>query len=68
MREEIDEVVGNKSAIDQSDLSRLEYTSAVFNESMRKWPPVPSFSRVSAQDCDILGFKIPKNSWFIVKN
>nr|AHL88997.1 cytochrome p450 3049E1 [Brachionus koreanus] len=66
LKEEIDLVLGKKSTIDQDDLARLEYTSAVFNESMRKWPPVPSFSRLSAQECEILGYKIPKNSWFIM--
>ncbi|RNA23236.1 cholesterol 24, partial [Brachionus plicatilis] len=64
LRAEVDEVIGNKVVISQDDLARLEYTSAVFKESMRKWPPVPSFSRLSSQQCEILGYRIPKKTWF----
>ena len=58
--------MGNKGEITNDDLSRLEYTGAVFKESMRKWPPVPSFSRFSDQDYTILGNVVPKNTWFLV--
>ena len=62
----MDSVLGNKSEITSDDLSRLEYTGAVFKESLRKWPPVPSFSRFSDQDYEILGHVVPKNTWFFV--
>nr|QEV83790.1 cytochrome P450 [Brachionus rotundiformis] len=64
LRDEVDQVLGRKEFISQEDLARLEYTSAVFKEAMRKWPPVPSFSRLSAKECEILGHKIPEKTWF----
>nr|ATW72320.1 cytochrome p450 CYP3049E5 [Brachionus calyciflorus] len=66
LREEIDSVLGSKKYINNDDLSKLEYTSAVFKESLRKWPPVASFSRILDEDIELLGYKIPKNTFFLM--
>nr|UOU03250.1 cytochrome P450 3049E1 [Brachionus rubens] len=68
LREEVDRVLGDKREISDDDLSKLEYTSAVFNESLRKWPPVPFTFRTNFQDVEILNYKIPKNSWVMVSS
>ncbi|RMZ93190.1 Cholesterol 24, partial [Brachionus plicatilis] len=45
-------------------MTRLTYTSAVFKEALRKWPPVAAFSRITSEEIEICGKKIPKNTWF----
>lgn len=62
----MDQVLGGRVNITFEDLTNLEYTGAVFKEALRKWPPAPEFSRKSAEDIQIDGFKIPKGSWIVV--
>ena len=44
------------------DLDALEYTKAVIQESMRLFPPAPTFSRQCLSDDVILGRQIPKGT------
>nr|UOU03249.1 cytochrome P450 3049E2-1 [Brachionus rubens] len=66
LNEEIDTVLGQKQEITEDDLSKLIYTTAVFKEALRKWPPVPAISRNSQEEVVINNFKIPKRTWFYV--
>nr|ARQ84122.1 cytochrome P450 [Brachionus plicatilis] len=46
-------------------LANLEYTSCVFNETLRKWPPLPEFTRKTYKEIEINGIKIPENTWIM---
>nr|APA31884.1 cytochrome p450 06963 [Brachionus plicatilis] len=65
LREEADKYIGSKNYISFEDLANLEYTSCVFNETLRKWPPAPEFSRKTYKEIEINGIKIPKNTWIM---
>ena len=56
--EEIDRVLGGRRP-NLSDLDSLVYTRAVFEETMRLYPPVWTMSRVAAADDEIGSLKIP---------
>ncbi|XP_030829781.1 cholesterol 24-hydroxylase [Strongylocentrotus purpuratus] len=62
LKDEVDEVLGSKSIIEYSDLSKLEYMSRVFKETMRLNPPVSGLSRVLASDVQSCGYVIPKGT------
>nr|QUF59387.1 cytochrome p450 CYP3049E1 [Brachionus angularis] len=66
LKEEIDQVLGTKPEITSDDLAKLNYTNAVFKESLRKWPPVATISRDSHEEITINNHKIPKNTWFFI--
>lgn len=61
MRAEIDEVCGARLPT-VADLPRLDFTSRVFQESMRLHPPAWAISRRAEQDDVIGGYVIPKDS------
>jgi len=67
MREEIDKVLGSRSEVNNDDLVNLEYVGCVFKESLRKYPPISEMSRKSTEDIIIKGYKIPKDTWILVK-
>lgn len=56
--EEIDRVLGGRRP-SLADLDRLVYTRAVFEESMRLFPPVWTMSRVAVADDEVGSVKIP---------
>ncbi len=43
-----------------SDLGQLRYTSAVFSESMRVYPPVWAIGRRALEDVELGGYLVPK--------
>nr|QEV83813.1 cytochrome P450 [Brachionus rotundiformis] len=66
LKSEIEEILGCKNNISNEDISKLNYTAAVFKESLRKWPPVAAFSRFNPEEIEFGGKLIPKNTWFYV--
>ena len=66
LKEEVDRVIGSKSQITYDDLVELEYTSCVFKETLRKWPIAPVMSRITYNDIEISGIKIPKKTMIVV--
>jgi cytochrome P450 len=61
LMEELNAVLGGRDPI-YEDLDRLTYTKAIVQESMRLFPPAPTFSRLCLSDDVILGRRIPKGT------
>ncbi|CAA0401132.1 unnamed protein product [Arabidopsis thaliana] len=65
-QQEIEQVVGNKRVVEESDLCNLSYTQAVVKETMRLHPGGPIFVRESDEECAVAGFRIPAKTRVIV--
>jgi cytochrome P450 len=63
--EELERVLGDRDAT-FDDISRLEYTTMVFNEAMRLYPPAPAFGRRPKQPVEIGGYEIPSMSSVLI--
>jgi cytochrome P450 len=62
---ELDAVLGGREAT-VADLPRLEYTSAVFDEAMRLYPPAPVISRTASEDATVGGYSVPAGAELLV--
>lgn len=62
---ELDEVLDGRTP-DFSDISKLTYTRAIFDEAVRLYPPVPIMSRQASEDDTIRKKHIPKGSLMLV--
>lgn len=58
-RKEVNEVIGSKSEITSDDVTKLKYTSCVFKEALRLYPPAPQISRVTTDELNADGLIIP---------
>ena len=61
VRAELDEVLEGRMPT-VADLEHLVYTSQVLDESMRIYPPVWNFERVTLDEDEIDGYRIPKDT------
>eukprot|EP00253_Pinus_taeda_P001396 PITA_01396 len=75
LQDELESVVGLGRMVCESDLPRLVYLQAVVKETLRLHPAGPLlYRRLSAESCDVLGYKIPQstlvlvNAWAIGRN
>jgi len=59
--EELDSVLEDRPPT-LEDLSRLPYTSAVFQEGLRLYPPALAFARRTVEPVEIAGYSIPKGA------
>nr|GME00238.1 isoflavone 2'-hydroxylase-like [Ipomoea batatas] len=67
LRYEIDNNVGHKHLLNESDLSKLPYLRCVINETLRLYPPVPLLlPHYSLQDCVVAGYDVPKHTTVMV--
>ncbi|XP_065858081.1 geraniol 8-hydroxylase-like [Euphorbia lathyris] len=67
LRTEIEQTIGKRRVVDESDISRLPYLQAVVNETFRLHPPVPLLiPRKAKSDVDMCGFIIPKGAQIMV--
>ncbi|KAJ7978724.1 Flavonoid 3'-hydroxylase [Quillaja saponaria] len=67
VKQEIDSVVGPDRLINELDLAQLTYLQAVVKETFRLHPSTPlSLPRLTAEDCVINGYHIPKGSTVLV--
>ncbi|MGD0473270.1 MAG: cytochrome P450 [Candidatus Velthaea sp.] len=58
---ELDAVLGDRDPI-LDDVARLPYTSAVFSETLRLYPPAPAFGRRPIADVVLGGYTIPRGA------
>lgn len=56
-------MLGSRSDITNEDLGKLHYTSMVYKETLRLWPPIPEIARLADKDFTINNHFIPKGSW-----
>jgi cytochrome P450 len=63
LREEVDNVLGERMSLNFDDINKLEYTGCVFKETLRKWPSTGQFSRQTTQSLSLNGVYIPENTW-----
>lgn len=74
VKRELREVLGDKTEVEESDISRLRYLQAVVKEVLRFYPPVPmTFYRAEAT-IQVQGYTIPEgttiilNMWAVHRN
>ncbi|GJR32290.1 cytochrome P450 93A3-like protein [Tanacetum coccineum] len=65
-KEEIDQVVGKKRLLQESDVPNLPYLQAIIKETLRLHPPVPMIPRKSTEDRIAAGFHIPANTTIFI--
>lgn len=64
---ELDSVVGPGRLVSELDLPNLPYLQAIIKETFRLHPSTPlSLPRMAAEDCEINGYFIPKDSTLLV--
>ncbi|ONI15859.1 hypothetical protein PRUPE_3G066200 [Prunus persica] len=65
--EELDQHVGKRRLLNESDINNLVYLPAAIKEAMRLCPPGPlSVQRVFREDCTVGGYQVPKGTWLLV--
>uniref|UniRef100_A0A453FYV6 Cytochrome P450 76C4 n=1 Tax=Aegilops tauschii subsp. strangulata TaxID=200361 RepID=A0A453FYV6_AEGTS len=66
-REELAQVIGSKSEIEESDICRLEYLQAVVKEVFRLHPPAPFLiPRQAEATTQVKGYTVPKDARVMV--
>jgi cytochrome P450 len=65
LHREVDEVLAGREAT-MEDVPNLAYTQMVFAEAMRLYPPAWALGRRSVNDCEIMGYCVPKDSLVLV--
>jgi cytochrome P450 len=63
---ELDAVFADGHAPNTEDYARLKYTESVLAESMRLFPPAWALGRLSTEEHEFGGYKIPKKSLVLV--
>ncbi|CAM6100161.1 unnamed protein product [Calypogeia fissa] len=66
LQEELDSVVGRHRLVQEEDLPKLLYLTAVIKETLRVHQPGPLIIHLSTDDCEIEGFHIPAGTQVIV--
>lgn len=61
---EIDEVLGGKPPRFE-DLERLELTDRIITETLRLYPPAWLFTRLTAEDVEVAGLRLPKGTTIV---
>jgi len=65
IHEEVDRVLAGRMP-SWDDLPQLQYTKQVLQESMRVRPPVPVYARVSVEEDEIAGYRIPPDTMVMI--
>lgn len=65
-REEIDQVLGERSEITYQDINELKYCSAIFKEVLRLYPPVGTLTRETNEEMIVNNVRIPSGTTIMV--
>uniref|UniRef100_A0A0D3AKP5 Cytochrome P450 n=1 Tax=Brassica oleracea var. oleracea TaxID=109376 RepID=A0A0D3AKP5_BRAOL len=65
-QQEIEQAVGNRRLVEESDLCNLSYIQAVVKETLRLHPGGPIFVRESNEECAVAGYRIPAKTRVMV--
>nr|UBS89882.1 (+)-limonene 3-hydroxylase [Schizonepeta tenuifolia]WBW02124.1 limonene 3-hydroxylase [Schizonepeta tenuifolia] len=63
---EVRAALKGKSSVDMEDVQDLKYLKAVVKETMRMHPPIPLLPRQCRDECEVLGYTIPKKARVVV--
>ncbi|KAL2622759.1 hypothetical protein R1flu_002964 [Riccia fluitans] len=63
---EMDSVVGRERFVEEADLPHLPELNAICKETFRLHPAAPLISRVSAEYCEVHGYRIPAKTRLFV--
>jgi cytochrome P450 len=66
VQEELNNVMGTKQQVDESDISKLPYLQAVVKETLRLHPPVPLPPYEAESAVEIQGYTIPKGAKVLI--
>lgn len=66
VQDELAEVVGLHRQIEEGDLGKLAYFKCAVKETLRMHPPTPLLHHEAAEDCDVAGYHIPKETRVLV--
>ncbi|KAJ3706600.1 hypothetical protein LUZ61_010305 [Rhynchospora tenuis] len=62
VQQELAEVIGLDRTVKESDLDNLFYLKYVIKETLRLHPPTPLLLHETAENCEVAGYFIPKQS------
>ena len=66
LRDEVNEIFGDKEEIGYDDISKFVYMNAIINETLRIFPPATRLNRLCQRDITIQGVKFEKGCSFTV--
>ncbi|KAJ7564821.1 hypothetical protein O6H91_02G034900 [Diphasiastrum complanatum] len=68
-RQELNDLIGTKRKVKESDIALLTYLQAIVKETFRLHPPTPLLlPHESMHDCSIAGYDIPKKTRLLVES
>ena len=65
LQDELQTVLGERPP-EAADLSRLPYLRAIYDESLRLFPPIPTVARTATQEDAIRGHRIPAGTCVVL--
>ncbi|PIK32987.1 putative cholesterol 24-hydroxylase, partial [Apostichopus japonicus] len=66
LKQEVDEVIGDKEDITQNELNKLEYMARLFKETLRLYGPAGGIHKICAKEFIACGFRIPANTFLML--
>ncbi|KAE8683234.1 FUS3-complementing protein 2 isoform 1 [Hibiscus syriacus] len=66
VQQEVRNVVGNKSKVDQDDITKMEYLKCVVKETLRLHPPVVFVPRKTSASIKLEGFDVPSDTTVLI--
>ncbi|KDP32016.1 hypothetical protein JCGZ_12477 [Jatropha curcas] len=66
-RDEIENLIGENSLLDEPDLPKLPYLQNIVSETLRLYPTVPLLvPHMSSEDCTVGGYEVPRGTMLLV--